>query len=199
MRFLLPLLFVASGAFAQTASYGHYYRVACVPPLHYFAITREDYRGAHAKSSAITPGALEHYGLHRTPAQGTCKLGKRRIAWQVRGEDFTTHITLNKVPLIDGVKLLPTDADPMLSGFELTLDYAKAVHELAVHGEWEARSAKQKKRIGLTLTGARAEGWFPRCTKQCASYHFIQFSSELLKNPVPKTPKTLPFGKASTP
>jgi hypothetical protein len=163
--------------------YAHFYRVACIPPLKYFAITREDYRG-EAVTLAKQNSAREQlvpFGLYATSGFGTCVIGDQRIAWNVGDGDFRTHIALNDITLVDGLAILPEDdsADPMVSGFELVLDAEQGTHELAVHGVWKEPSQKQKKKIGLVLDAARAKKWFPRCDAavgdSCTSYHFIQF------------------------
>jgi hypothetical protein len=185
------------------AEYGHFYRVACIPPLHYFAITREDYRGSAAATQS-QPAAREQllpFGLYATPGFGTCTLGKHVVAWNVSGEDWRAHISLNDATVVERVAILPADdaGDPMISGFELITDAAPTVHELAVHGVWKERSEKQKRAIGLAISDVRAKRWFPKCddeTTVCATYHFIQFSADLAK-PKGNKAKAEPVGSSS--
>jgi hypothetical protein len=185
------------------AEYGHFYRVACIPPLHYFAITREDYRGSSAATQS-KPAAREQllpFGLYATPGFGTCALGKNVVAWNVSGEDWRAHISLNDTTVVERVAILPADdaSDPMISGFELITDAAPGVHELAVHGVWKQRSEKQKRAIGLAISDVRAKRWFPKCDDAqtvCASYHFIQFSADLAK-PKGSKAKAEPVGSSS--
>jgi len=178
------------------ADYGHFYRVACIPPLHYFAITREDYRG-DAASAASKPDARETllpFGLYATPGFGSCALGDHVVAWNVSGADWRVHVALNGKTLVERVAILPEDhgPDPMITGFELVLETIKDTHELTVYGIWEPRSAKQKKTIGLALSDARVREWFPRCNAEkdaCATYHFIQFPASLAPaHPAAKKP-----------
>jgi len=196
----------ASGALVPVdADYGHFYRVACIPPLHYFAITREDYRG-DAAAGSLTPDmreALVPYGLYASPGFGTCVLGADTVAWNVSGENWRTHIALNRKTLVEQVAILPEDKGPdaMISGFELVLATAKDTHELTVYGVWEPRSKKQKKAIGLVLTDTRAKTWFPLCdadSEACATYHFIQFPALLAPAALPEKSKAKPEKSAAS-
>jgi hypothetical protein len=200
-RFFLHavLFFLASPVAAQTptaaaeaapALFQSFYRVSCVPALHYLAIIREDYRGEAA--AAATPQshakALKKYGLYINEAQGECVLAGRRAAWNVAAPDMRVTLTLDGKMLVNAVALLPSPPPtrdtqaavkplprqpitvtpkplPVLHGFELVAPYQAREAELTLHGQW-LRPAMPLPVAMLPLTAARFVTLFQGCDRQ---------------------------------
>ena len=172
------------------ALFQSFYRVSCVPALHYLAIIREDYRGEAA--AAATPQshakALKKHGLYVNEAQGECVLAGRRAVWSVAAPDMRVTLALGGKMLVNKVALLPSPPPardkpakvkplprqpitiapkplPVLLGFELVAPYQAGEAELTLHGQW-LRPAAPLPAAMLPLTAARFTTLFHGCEDQ---------------------------------